>query len=574
VRSEPERARAVQAAMAGAACALAIVAVILPPEIEPWSRAACQVIGAAAALAALSLPGGASLVPAWSLSFLPFAAASVLSAACRQMALDEAADAALLVAAGLLGRRVGGDERGRGSVATVFVALGAAAAVQAALQHHVLYPARAAELAAQGPAAPAAILGVLRAGRPSGPFILPAALGGFLALVIPLSLSSALRAPSGLARAAALAAAFLEIYALALTRSFGAVLSLAAGLLLALPNFARRRRRRVAVLVVIGALLASGYFLRARRLDAAAAEGVDPLTLRLGNWSAAARMTRDHPFFGTGPGSFGTFYPRYMRQGMNETKYAHNSYLQASAGWGVWILWPVGALAVALLRAARRARSARDPVAIASLAGASSFLVHNLGDFTAYLPGVAVPAALLLGMALGREHASGAEARGSLVGGSFGGPRLAPRGPVAMLLLLLPCGVLYARHAIVLARSISCRDAALAAADRGDLGRALQLAREAADLRRADPEPQAFLAQMILDRLRADPDRIREGERAAARAAALNRESAILHYTLALCHQASGETTAAFREIDKAHQLYPLKPLYALESAGAAGNSR
>jgi len=574
VRPESERAGPARAAMAGAACALVILAVILPPEIEPWSRSACQVLGAAAGLAALAMPGGASLLPAWSLWFLPFAAASVLWTACRQMALDEAADAALLIAAGLLGRRVGGDERGRGAVATVFVALGAGAAVQAALQHHLLYPARAAELALQGPAAPAAILGVLRAGRPSGPFILPAALGGFLALAIPLSLSFALRAPSAVARAAALGAALVELYALALTRSFGAVLSLAAGLLLALPIVDRRRRRRVALVVVMGALLASGYFLRARRLDAAAAEGVDPLTLRLGNWSAAARMMRDHPFFGTGPGSFGTFYPRYMRPGMNETKYAHNSYLQASAGWGLWILWPIAAVAVSLFRAARPARAPRDPIATASLAGASSFLVHNLGDFTAYLPGVAVPAALLLGLALARGDASVADARGPLAGRPGAGPLPAPRGAAAILLVLLPCGVLYACHAVTLALAVSCREAALASADRGDLGGALQLARRAADLRPSDPDPPAFLAQMILDRLRGDPERMREGERAAARAAALNREAAVLHYTLALCHQASGETAAAYRELYKAHQLYPLKPLYALEATGAAGGGR
>src|SRR5206468_9351386 len=137
--------------------------------------------------------------------------------------------------------------------------------------------------------------------------------------------------------------------------SVGAVVSLAAAVLLVMPILGRRRRGRLALLVVIGALVAVGYFLWARRLDAAAVEGLDPLSLRLGNWSAAVRMVADHPFFGTGPGSFGTWYPRYMREAMNETRYAHNSYLQAVAGWGVWILWPMAALIVASVRKARRA---------------------------------------------------------------------------------------------------------------------------------------------------------------------------------------------------------------------------
>ncbi len=140
-------------------------------------------------------------------------------------------------------------------------------------------------------------------------------------------------------------------------------------------------------------------FLHARRLEIATPGG-DPLLLRAGNWAAAAEMIRDHPLLGTGPGSFGTYYPRYIRPGMNETRYAHNSYLQTLAGWGAWAALPILALLAAVrgrLREARRAGGEDLP----ALAAGAGFLAHNLIDFTAFLPGVAIPAALLIGIGVG-----------------------------------------------------------------------------------------------------------------------------------------------------------------------------
>src|SRR5206468_5685323 len=96
--------------------------------------------------------------------------------------------------------------------------------------------------------------------------------------------------------------------------------------------------------------------------------------------------------------SFGTFYPRYMRPGMNETRYAHNSYLQVIAGWGVWAIVPMLGVLLAFARKLReswRGRAGELPYA----AAAASFLVHNLMDFTAFLPSVAIPGALLVGLA-------------------------------------------------------------------------------------------------------------------------------------------------------------------------------
>ena len=65
------------------------------------------------------------------------------------------------------------------------------------------------------------------------------------------------------------------------------------------------------------------------------------MAYRAGNWSAAASMIRDHPLFGTGLGTFGTVFPSYRREGMNETRYAHCSWLQLPAELGLGIVPPL-----------------------------------------------------------------------------------------------------------------------------------------------------------------------------------------------------------------------------------------
>ena len=534
-----------------AASLLLVLAVSLPPEtMHPWSRAACQMVAAAAVLLAWRRVRPEGLL-CWA-GLVPFAVAAVLGAACRSRAVDESADAVLLILAGMLGRGVAARPGARRAVTTVLVAVATGAALQAVLQRHLTYPSRAAEIRAAPEGDVHGVLYVLESGRPSGPFTLPAALGGFLALALPLSLAEAARRGRWSAgRAGALAAVMVQIYALGLSRSIGAVVALTAGLLLA-GTWRRPRGRLLAgAAIILLAALACGYFLRARRLEIAAARGTDPLTLRLGNWSAAAGMIRDHPLFGGGPGSFGTLYPRYMRPGMNETRYAHESYLQAAAGWGLWILVPIGALVLAFARGARRAASA-DGTDRAVAAGGCAFLVHNLGDFTAYLPGVAIPGSILVGMALGGAGLPEAPRR-----------EARRRARACAALVLLPLAILYGWTATARALCRTRLEAAVEAAEENDLRQAATLARAAEEVRPADPDPHAFVAQMILAHFRDDGRRMAEGETEAATALAADPEAAILHYTRSLYHLAAGEPAPAYRERYAAHLLYPLKPLYA-----------
>jgi O-antigen ligase len=547
-----------------AACALLIASVAWPPEIHPWSRAFCHGIAAALGLTLLS-PGAFFRAPRlrWSVVLLPLAFASILSAACRSRAVDEGLDAGLLIVAGLLGRRLGADAGARRGIAIVLTVLGTAVSAHAILQHFVTYPRWAESLAAAGTGTSPDLIVFLKEGRPAGPFSLPSALGGFLALCLPQALALTLApARRRAGRLAALAAGVLEIAALVLSRSIGSVAALAAGILLTLPR--RRPGRRAMAGAVVGLLAAAGigYFLMARGLESAAAQGLDPLSLRIGNWRAAASMVRDHPLFGVGPGSFATFYGRYMGEGMNETRFAHNSYLQAIAVWGIWVIFPIALMLQAVVGSLRAAPSAEEPFAIAALGGAYAFLVHNLGDFTAYLPGVALSGAILIGLSMpAPEPHSGPSCRAGAL--PRRGVKVAFAGAIALL---------WVTHVCCFARALSLREAALQAADRGDIGEAVASLRAAERLRPRDPDPRAFLAQMILAKGMNDTALRSEGSRAIDRALALDPESANLHYTRALYHQAAGETAAAYREIRAAHELYPIKATYRSGApAGQAG---
>jgi O-antigen ligase/polysaccharide polymerase Wzy-like membrane protein len=553
------------------AAALLAAAVLRPPETYAWSGAVCAMLLAAAGWLAWRAAEGAPLLPAWTAGLLPLAVATLLLSSCRARAFDEAGLASTLLLAAILGRAIASDRRGREIVARVLVALGCIAAVLAVLQAKVTYREELRTLLeAPGTVSPY-VLARLRDGRPAGPFTLPAALGGFFALTLPLTLFEARSFTDRGTRGALYAAAVLQSYALVLTRSVGGLLATAVSLSLSLPLLAARRRRILLAAVALLALAAGLHFLHARR-EEVNAPGGDPFLQRAGNWGAAAGMIRDHPLFGTGPGSFGTFYPRYMHPGMNETRYAHNSYLQAIAGWGAWAIVPLLGLLLAFahsLRDSWRKQSGDLPF----VAAAAAFLAHNLADFTAYLPGLAIPGALLVGLSLGPNEtiavggAAGAPSP-SAGAGRHRGAALAARATILAATLLA-----FAGHALVSARASDVLDRARSAAVEGSDRESLSLGRRAARARPSDPAPRAFVAEWVLAHGMDDESLRREGRGQAENAVRLDPQSAILHYDLSLYMRADHETGAAYREQWTAHLLFPLKEEYRLPNPATDGRT-
>src|SRR5439155_23649667 len=99
-------------------------------------------------------------------------------------------------------------------------------------------------------------------------------------------------------------------------------------------------------------------------------------------------------------------YPKYKTAATEEAQLVHNSFLQMWSDSGVVafvtfaLLWLV-ALRDAFALARQRAG---DAAAIAVCAALGGWVVHSLVDFDLYVPGVAMPAFLLLGVLQGLKE--------------------------------------------------------------------------------------------------------------------------------------------------------------------------
>jgi hypothetical protein len=554
------------------AAALLATSSLLPPEIHPAGRLVAHGLAALLALALGFAPPGDALGGSWRRGawwLAPLACASLLLVdGGRARGLDEAAAFTCFAVTFFAGRRIGAGTNQAASLGVVAALLGVVISAQAIAQHHWAYPETAAALrAAQDPAADPFLVR-LEAGRPSGPFSLPAALAGFLALSLPMTLFALRTARPGAWRAAWSAAMVLHVYALVLTRSLGGLLAATVACAFALAPRGREsgqdegeaRGRATRVAIAAGLLFACGavLFVYARRAEIGSHPGADPLSLRLGNWRAAAGMVRDHPILGVGPGRFPVFYPRSIGPGMNETQYAHNSYLQLAATWGAWTIVPLAFLVAAFTRVKGRRRG----VAAAAAGAGAGFLLHNAIDFTFFLPGVALPAALLLGVgsASGAAHAAGVPSNDGIRGPRWPARRWASAA-VALLLFV---------YAVTADRSAWHLERARALAQGGSSSEAETEARRAAAACPWDPDPWAFLAQSLLARHATTSGEETLRRAAADRAARLEPESAILHHTVALDRAAGGDPAAAWIEEERAHRLYPAKALYRPEAGNEA----
>src|SRR5262245_30342421 len=549
-------------------CAILALAVLRPPETYAWSAAACHVLLAAAGCLLVLGSGCLRPLPAWTVGLLPLASSSLALASCRARALDEAAAALTLILAAFLGRALA-ERRARDLLAGLLAALGAVAAILAVLQHHVTYPGELQALRDAGEELPLYVIARLQAGRPSGPFTLPAALGGFFALTLPLTLFVARRSTGRWPRGLALAGAVLQAYALYLTRSFVGLIAVSVAMALTIPVLAPRRRGLLLAAAALASIALVVSFMQDRRAEAEAPGG-HPLVLRAGNWRAAGEMIRDHPLLGTGPGSFGTFYPRYMRPGMNETRYAHDSYLQVISGWGLWSILPLAGFLLAFtgrLRLAWKVAGEELPFAAAG----AGFLIHNLVDFTAYLPGVAIPSAIVIGAAF-RPRARAAQEGAP----SEQRERRAPSTRRAMMVCAVPtiaALLVYLGYSLISFRAEGLLDEARAAAAEGSAPEALALARQASRARPDDPSPRGFIAEWVLTHGMDDAALREEGLREANEAVRLDPESAILNYDLSLHYGAAGAWAAAYRERYIAHAKFPQKEAYRLPQKVEAAES-
>jgi O-antigen ligase len=531
--------------------ALVVIGALLPPELNPSGMALSAVVGAGLGWIVLRprlfrlvrSPWGAAL-----LAVLP--ACWLFLSIHRYATIAIFFQFALAAIAFLAARdeiRSRAEEQGW---ALAFSALGAAVSLWGLYQAAFSLARTARFLRALGQ--PELDPMVLRAesGRAFGPFLLPADLGIYLAMVLPLTIAAMLREKRTRMKGLLGAALGIQIAGLAASRSYGAALSLfASASLLALMSRVRWRGRLAAALGGGGLLAAYSLFVLR------GSEGLSPLALRVQNWRLACAIFARHPLFGTGPGTFGEAVTRWMRPGMNETVFAHNSFLQVAAEGGLPALALVLVAAASLLGGirSRLRRDRGDWARLMTALPAVTFLVHNLFDFSAYLSSLLVPFALLSALAL-RAVAPGVPAPAAP-------PSLSPVRRWALALLLVGAaswGIRDAATSWLMQRARDDREA-------GEISRARSKTRMAAWVNPGHPDPPAMLAEDLFPEAGSSPERRREGESFARLAIELRPERAYGHYLLSLYRLTAGDLGEAWLELSVARELFPARELYRIQ---------
>jgi O-antigen ligase len=133
---------------------------------------------------------------------------------------------------------------------------------------------------------------------------------------------------------------------------------------------------------------------------------------RLATWRATLRMIADHPWLGTGQGTFVWSFPAYRSDDVSMWGIwdrAHNTLLELAADTGIplavlvtlgWFL-----IFVVLVHGVRvRHRDLLIPVS--ALAVAILAVLHSLVDFSLQIPGFAIPILALVGAGLAQSFAS------------------------------------------------------------------------------------------------------------------------------------------------------------------------
>ena len=94
-------------------------------------------------------------------------------------------------------------------------------------------------------------------------------------------------------------------------------------------------------LIIISFLLLAGVAGFFYKYAAFFERGATSVSARFDYWSAALRTANNHPWFGTGPGTFSIPYLEMKRPESEPSKLAHNDYLEqaSDSGWPAFVLY-------------------------------------------------------------------------------------------------------------------------------------------------------------------------------------------------------------------------------------------
>ncbi|MBI5404057.1 MAG: O-antigen ligase family protein [Ignavibacteriae bacterium] len=200
--------------------------------------------------------------------------------------------------------------------------------------------------------------------------------------------------------------------ALILTRSIGAWLSFFLVFIpfsyLMIKGIENERMKRLFLYAAVITILSSAVFLSSIIIKRSKDQNLpnyfpQSIKQRTENWRSSVEIIKDFPVTGVGIGSFGIIYPKYKLPNANETKYAHNNYLQLAAEAGVVGLIIFLCIILELYKISYNyLKQNRDYISLGLLAAVSAFLMHSFIDFDFFIPEVAFHWWVIIGLLTAR----------------------------------------------------------------------------------------------------------------------------------------------------------------------------
>jgi O-antigen ligase len=153
---------------------------------------------------------------------------------------------------------------------------------------------------------------------------------------------------------------------------------------------------------MLGTIVSIGLAIFAFRFHGYFASGAASVSARVDYWRAAVQSVREHPWMGTGPGTFQRPYARLKASDAEMARLTHNDYLEQFSDSGIiggasYAAW-IGLLLVTM---GRRVWHLEDSLVFAVFLGLVGWFVQCLSEFSLYVPALAWTAFTLVGWLCG-----------------------------------------------------------------------------------------------------------------------------------------------------------------------------
>ena len=231
------------------------------------------------------------------------------------------------------------------------------------------------------------------------PYVLPSMLAGYLIMILPLSLGYLSNEEKSCFRKFSLKKVLLPlivlpiVLALLLTKSVGAFLSMFLSLLITIVLSRKFNKKLSFSLLILLLAFTSIFILRSYKTEYFTTP-VFSIHRRITYWQKALSTISKHPFRGVGLANLPFI----------QSQFSHNSYLQIWAEMGLLGIVSFLGFLYKPFKAIRPKRLVTDKLYAGLLIANLGFLIHNLVDFSFFLPEVCIFWWIIVALFLSPAH--------------------------------------------------------------------------------------------------------------------------------------------------------------------------